>query len=155
MFFHLVAPPLDRGTTCSIEHALSVGAPVIVALPKMLQSQSWPLHRHLVKLDRNDDAGHTDNARGRVYPVVLLSDGQFQPIFPTHGHKVSLTWEIHRGGNIGAHHDQRFLDSHDIDRLPGTVQNQNLLIEIAHVRSFWLLNFLPVVALRGRTWRII
>jgi hypothetical protein len=57
----------------------------------------------------------------------------------------SLVREIHRSGNVGAHHDERFLDRHDVDRLPGSVEDQDLFLEVSHnfpIRMFvlfWLL----------------
>src|SRR6266705_4785159 len=70
------------------EHTASILAAIAVALANGPGTELRALLRHLGVVDRHDDGRHTNLAADGMHRLVLVTDGQRDPLLPGHGADV-------------------------------------------------------------------
>ena len=117
-------PPRERGTTWSrLPSSGCRTRPVywqrLPSRSRMALAQSFGrFFGHLGEVDRHDDRRHPDRAAHGVHRLVLVTDGQRDPLLPGDGTDVFLALNLQAGGHMGGHHAKRLLGRAHVDGLP-------------------------------------
>src|SRR5207247_642523 len=103
------------------QHAAGVLAAVAVALPDRAGAELRALLRHLGIVDCHDDGRHADGTANGMHHLILVTNGQRDPLLPGYWTDVVLAFDFQAGGNIGGHHAERLLRRAHVNGLPVAV----------------------------------
>jgi len=107
------------------QEAAGVLAPVAIALADCPGAELRALLGHLGEVDRHDHGRQADCAAHGMHYLILVTDGERDPLLPGYGTDAVPALNLQRGGDIGGHHAECLLRGAYVDWLPVAVQHQH------------------------------